>query len=98
MSETNRQILRSMLETTDHSFEGLRLALGVRPKLLEDDLRHIEQSAKHGDWRFVVTPAECQACQYVFRDRKRYVTPGRCPKCRSGRVADAMFRLVSVQE
>lgn len=82
-----------MLETTDHSFEGLRLALKAQTRALEDDLRHVEQSARNQGLRFVVTPATCEGCRYVFRDRKRFITPGRCPKCRSERIEDAMFRL-----
>ena len=90
---TRRQQLLDLLEVCEQSVEGLRLALRVPVKLLEDDLRHVERSAKQSGGRLVVTPAACEACGYVFRDRGRFHTPGRCPKCRSERIEDALFKL-----
>ncbi len=90
---TRRQRLVDLLEAHEQSFEGLRVALGVPVRQLEDDLRHVERSAKQQGATLAVTPAECESCGYVFRDRGRYITPGRCPKCRGERIQDAVFAL-----
>ncbi len=81
--KTGRQTLRELLETGDHAFESLRSQLGTTVRTLEADLRHVEHTARAAGKKLVVTPATCEACDYVFRDRgsRHFHTPGRCPKC-----------------
>ncbi|HSJ96292.1 MAG TPA: transcriptional regulator, partial [Myxococcota bacterium] len=61
----------------------------------EEELRHVERSARGQGERLVVEPARCLACDFRFRDREaRHLhAPGRCPRCRSERIADPSFRL-----
>ena len=83
------------LRTGDHSFESLRLVLGIRRRDLEAEIRHAERTARRAGERLVVTPAECEACGFVFRgrDARHLQPPSRCPKCRSERIVDPLFRL-----
>ncbi|MDJ0866001.1 MAG: transcriptional regulator [Myxococcota bacterium] len=94
-TRTRRQQLRGLLEREELPFYVLRDLLGLTVRQLEDDLRHVERSARGAGRRLEVRPAECVDCGQVFRDRaKRHLhPPGRCPRCRSERIRDPAFRL-----
>lgn len=92
---TPRQQLRGLLRRETLAFDQLRELLGLSVRRLEDELRHVERSARGRGERLVVEPARCLACDFRFRDREaRHLhAPGRCPRCRSERIADPSFRL-----
>jgi predicted Zn-ribbon and HTH transcriptional regulator len=92
---TVRQQLRALLLREALGFDVLRQLLGLSVRRLEEELRHVERSARGQGERLVVEPARCLACEFRFRDREaRHLhAPGRCPRCRSERIADPTFRL-----
>ena len=94
---TRRQSLMDLLGERELSFEDLRTELAASVRLLEDDLKHVDRSLRHGDRRLLVTPARCAACGYEFRGRapRHFHTPSRCPRCRSQHVLAARFRVVA---
>jgi predicted Zn-ribbon and HTH transcriptional regulator len=94
-ARTRRQQLRALLAREELPFDALRELLGVSVRLLEDELRHVERTARGAGERLVVSPARCLACDFVFRARERrhLHAPGRCPQCRSERIADPTFRI-----
>jgi predicted Zn-ribbon and HTH transcriptional regulator len=92
---TARQQLRGLLLREALPFGALRELLGLSVRGLEEELRHVERSARgHGE-RLAVEPARCLACGFGFRDREaRHLhPPARCPRCRSERITDPVFRL-----
>lgn len=94
---TVRQQLRGLLLRDTLSFATLRQLLGLSVRQLEEELRHVERSARAGGGRLVVVPPVCLACDFSFRDREsRHLhAPGRCPRCRSERITDPAFRVES---
>jgi predicted Zn-ribbon and HTH transcriptional regulator len=92
---TRRQQLRALLRREELSFDLLRELLGVSVRLLEEELRHVERTARGAGERLRVSPARCLACGFVFRHRagRHLHAPGRCPRCRSERIADPAFRI-----
>jgi predicted Zn-ribbon and HTH transcriptional regulator len=94
---TTRQQMRGLLLREELGFDQLRALLGLSVRALEDELRHVEKSAKGRGEKLVVTPPLCLACGYAFRDRaaRHLHAPGRCPQCRSERISDPSFRLVA---
>jgi predicted Zn-ribbon and HTH transcriptional regulator len=92
---TPRQQLRGLLLREALGFDALRELLGLSVRALEEELRHVERSARGHRERLVVEPARCLACDFRFRDREtRHLhAPGRCPRCRSERIADPRFKL-----
>jgi len=95
--QTRRQSLLQLLVERELSFEELRTELAASVRLLEDDLKHVDRSLRHGDRRLCVTPAACADCGYEFRGRapRHFHTPSRCPRCRSEHVLAARFRVVA---
>jgi predicted Zn-ribbon and HTH transcriptional regulator len=94
-ARTVRQQLHGLLRREELSFDTLRELLGLSVRALEEELRHVERSARAAGARLRIGPARCLACDYVFRDRaaRHLHAPGRCPRCRSERIADPSFRI-----
>jgi hypothetical protein len=94
---TVRQQLRGLLLREEIDFTTLRALLGLGVRALEDELRHVEKSARAEGERLIVTPPLCLACGFAFRDRaaRHLHAPGRCPECRSERISPPAFRLVA---
>jgi len=68
-------------------------AVGIPEKDVPGHLEHLDKSLRALGGRLEVLPAECIACGYVFRDRKRFSRPGSCPNYRSTRIDPPAFRL-----
>jgi predicted Zn-ribbon and HTH transcriptional regulator len=67
-------------------------AVGIPEKDVAEHLAHLEKSLKASGGRLVVLPAECLACGFIFRERKRFTRPGACPECRATRIDPPAFR------
>ncbi len=92
---TRRQQLADLLRERDWGFEELRHELQLTVRLLEDDLHHVERSARGAGARLAVEPARCAACGFQFRNRapRHFHVPGRCPRCRSERIDEPRLRI-----
>lgn len=71
----------------------LSAAVGIPEKDVAEHLAHLEKSLKASGGRLHVLPAECVACGFIFRDRKRFTRPGACPQCRATRIDPPAFRV-----
>ena len=93
--DTVRQRLLRWLVRSEYSFEDLRTALEIPPRELEDELRHVEKSARAQGLRLRTLAPVCRDCGFDFpgRMRKHLHPPGRCPKCRSPRIEPPKFRV-----
>jgi predicted Zn-ribbon and HTH transcriptional regulator len=88
--ETVRQRIIQLLSGTERTFEELRREIGLPVRRLEEELQHVERSVRRNrraPMRLAVDPARCLDCGFVFRDRARFSTPSRCPRCKSERIA-----------
>lgn len=94
-ARTLRQQLRGLLRREELSFAELRDVFGLGVRALEEELRHVERTARSAGERLHVGPARCLGCGFAFRDRdaRHLHAPGRCPRCRSERITDPTFRI-----
>lgn len=94
-TETSRQRIMDILRREELGFDQLRRELEMPVRALEDDLRHVELSLRKASQRLRIEPARCRDCGFVFRDRasRHLHAPGRCPQCRSERIAEPRFRI-----
>lgn len=56
-------------------------------------LAHIEKSAAAQGKKLTFLPCTCQACGFIFTDRRRFTRPGRCPRCRESRIDHPVFQI-----
>ena len=75
-----RELTRILLKNP-MSLHELATALDEPVKDVEDDLRHLQKSLRHGPYRFEIIPATCRHCGFVFH-RDRMGKPGKCPRCK----------------
>jgi predicted Zn-ribbon and HTH transcriptional regulator len=52
------------------------------PSQVTDDLNHLLRSLKHTEFKAVVEPARCRACDFEFSEEK-LTKPSKCPECHS---------------
>jgi transcriptional regulator len=88
---TLRQEIAEALERDWLYVREISKTFHLREREVLGHLEHIARSASHG--RFVIEPASCFDCGFVFRKRTRVSTPGRCPLCRSASVSSPRFRI-----
>jgi transcriptional regulator len=89
---TIRQQLMQLLTGAQHSSRELAALVGAPERQIEEHLAHVVRSlARDRTRRFVLEPSRCHDCGFVFHERTRLTTPGRCPACRSEAIAPPRF-------
>lgn len=89
-SQTVRQEMTDLLTKDRFTTRELSQALKIRERDVLDHLDHIVRSvSKKG--RFCIEPSVCRKCGFVFRDRKRLRSPGRCPVCKNEAITEPRF-------
>lgn len=83
-----REVLRSGVSQT---VRELSQALGASERDLFDHLEHLARSLERSGERLVIEPARCLGCSFSFDERTRFKKPGRCPACKSTRIAPPRF-------
>lgn len=89
---TVRQQLMHLLTGTQRPASELAGMIGAPEREIEEHLVHVVRSlARDTTRRFLLEPSRCHDCGFVFRERTRLTTPGRCPTCRSEAIAPPRF-------
>lgn len=91
--ETIRQQMTALLSKNEMGARELSQAIGIREKEVYEHLSHVARSAATQRKKLIIQPFRCLACGYVFKDRKRYTRPGRCPCCKNSHVQEPMYRI-----
>lgn len=92
MGSTYRQRITELLSEgswTLHEISG-EVHLSIKEVLAH--LNHVQRSVRP-PLRFVLEPAGCLNCGFVFKDRRRLNPPSRCPKCRTSHIQDPKYHI-----
>ena len=85
---TPRQQIIELITGTRLTSHQLAQMLCIPERQVEEHLTHVVKTiARDKTRRFILDPARCQDCDFVFRDRSRLTSPSRCPHCRSKAIA-----------
>jgi transcriptional regulator len=90
--QTPRQALKTLLLEQDRSVRELSQLLSLSEKEILTHLEHIAKAPGQG-CQFVLIPARCRQCGFVFKKRDRLTTPSRCPLCRQTAMARPRYAL-----
>lgn len=90
---TIRQAIRAALEREPLTAHDLSAETGIPERDVASHLEHLERACRGRGEAFVVLPARCEACGFVFKKRDRLTAPGRCPVCRSERISNPRFSM-----
>lgn len=91
--KTIRQEILELLRKGSFTTHDLSGILHIREKDVIPHLEHLQRSLKGSIKRFVMEPAECISCGFVFENRSRLSKPSACPKCRKQRVEPPVFHV-----
>ena len=93
MMLTIRQKIIELLSSVEMEARDLSQELGIQEKEVYDHLAHVARSAKAEKKKLIVQPSRCLSCGFVFKDRKRFTRPSRCPKCRRSHLQNPRFQI-----
>ena len=94
---TPRQRMIDLLIGTRLATHQLAQMLGIPERQVEEHLTHVAKTiARDKTRKFILDPARCQDCDFVFRDRQRLTRPSRCPHCRSEGITAPRYGIDSV--
>jgi hypothetical protein len=85
---TPRQRIIDLITDARLSSYQLAQMLGIPERQVEEHLIHVVKTiARDKARRFILDPARCQGCDFIFCDRSRLTSPSRCPHCRREAIA-----------
>lgn len=90
-ARTVREDLRAALEQGRFTAHQLSAQVGIAEREVVGHLEHLDRTLRREGRRLGVEPARCEACDYVFADRRRFTRPSRCPKCRGEHLSPPWF-------
>jgi len=93
--QTIRQEIISHLESGPMTIRDLSQSVGIMEKDVVHHLDFIERTVRTQKKKIQIEPYYCLDCGFEFRKRKRFKKPGKCPSCRDGRIAPAVFWITS---
>lgn len=96
--KTIRQALFDELLQGVKTVRDLSQSLRISEKEVLFHLPHIEQSAGHKGYRFIIKPSGCLNCGFVFQKRERFKKPSKCPKCKNEFITNPSFELKRLGE
>lgn len=91
--ETVRQNIISVIKGRTLSVREISAEVKASEKEVYSHLEHIQKTVNKKEHNFMVTPAECRKCGFVFRKRDRLKKPGKCPVCNSELIQEPLFSI-----
>jgi predicted Zn-ribbon and HTH transcriptional regulator len=90
---TLRQQIIELLTDEEMDARELSREVGIKEKEVYEHLTHIARSLATRGGKLTIRPSECLQCGYVFKDRRRFTRPGRCPRCKSSHLQNPVFSI-----
>lgn len=88
---TIRQEIMMHLENGQMTIRDISQSVGIMEKDVYHHLESIEKTLRQQKKRIYREPYFCLKCGFEFKNRKAFKKPGKCPGCREGRIASAVF-------
>ena len=94
-AQTIRQKIINHLESGHMTVRDISQSVGIMEKDVFHHLEFIDKTVRTQKKRIQMEPYYCLNCGFEFKNRKRFKKPGKCPSCRDGRIAPAVFWIES---
>ena len=91
--ETIRQQMIVLLSEQEMSARELSQAIRISEKEVYEHLPHIARSVAVQNKKLVTHAVQCLSCGYLFKDRKRFTRPSRCPRCKKSHLDEPRYRI-----
>ena len=94
---TARQRIIELLTDTRLSSRQLAQLIGLPERQVEEHLTHVAKTIERDKTRrFVLEPAMCPTCDFIFRERTKLTRPSRCPRCRGEGISAPRYGIEGV--
>lgn len=93
MHDTLRQAIIAVLEEGSRTAKEISGEVRISEKEVYGHLEHIQRTMNKCGRSFVVTPAVCRKCGFVFVKRERLKKPGKCPICKGESIEPSFFSI-----
>ena len=93
MPTIRRQII-DLLSQRKYGARDLSQALSVREKEIYAHLPHVARSVISKKQCLQIIPPRCISCGYIFKTRKRFTRPSRCPRCKDERIKEPRYQIL----
>lgn len=94
---TPRQRIIDLLIGARLSSYQLAQMLGIPERHVEEHLPHVVKTiVRDKTKKFILDPAACRDCGFLFQDRTRLTRPSRCPRCRSEAITDPRYGIEAI--
>ncbi|MFZ0943827.1 MAG: transcriptional regulator [Syntrophobacteraceae bacterium] len=90
---TIRQEIISLLSEGKHGAKSVSKILRISEKEFYGHLGHIGRSVKSHNSKLRIIPALCLECGFVFENRNRFTSPGKCPQCKGEHIQDPEYSI-----
>lgn len=91
--ETIRRFITALLEEQTLTAREISVYARITERDVSGHLEHIKKTIQKNGRRFIVEPARCEHCGFIFRKRERLTKPGKCPSCHSTLIRAPMFHI-----
>jgi predicted Zn-ribbon and HTH transcriptional regulator len=88
---TIRQKIIDLLVNSELDARELSKKVGIKEKEVYEHLSHIARSLSAKGGKLKIRPCECLQCGFVFKERKRYSRPSRCPLCKQSQLTTPVY-------
>ena len=87
---THRQRLVELISEDSFTLQELSVEIHQPVKEVLHHLKHVQKSIRP-PLRFIMEPAKCLKCGFVFKDRRKLSPPSKCPKCKDSHIQDPRY-------
>jgi predicted Zn-ribbon and HTH transcriptional regulator len=87
-----RKALIEVLKIKTYTVRELARMYCVEMDEIVGDLKHIKKSVLPKN-KLVIDYSCCNDCGFTFKDREKYKTPTKCPRCKHESISDMKFRV-----
>ena len=89
---THRQRIAELIAEGSWTLHELSAEVHLSVTEVLQHLVHVQKSVRP-PLRFILEPAGCLNCGFVFKDRRRLNAPSKCPKCRDSHIQDPKYSI-----
>lgn len=94
---TIRQEIMALIVDSPMTAKDLSKVLKIAEKEVHPHLEHIAKSIGNDkEKKFVIEPSKCFQCGFIFKERRRFTSPSRCPRCRHEGISQPLFSIQMV--
>lgn len=96
-TRTLRQSILECLKEGPMTARELSALVHIRERDVLPHLEHLDKSLRRSRQPLKIEPARCMECGFRFERRRRFSTPGSCPRCRRQRIEPPVFRIEAAE-